>query len=94
MALTKKEVQFSWTPSHKKLFNIIKQAISSTATLRYIDIDKPVTLQVDASKIGLGVAFLQDGAPVAYASKTLIETECQYANIEHEAYAILVFGCE
>ena len=92
-ALTKKDLQFQWTPSHEKQFNIIKQAISSTAILRYLNVDKPVTLQVDASTIGLGAAFLQDDAPVAYASKALTDTECWWANIEHEVYA-LVFGCE
>ena len=89
-----KDVQFNWTPSHVKQFNIIKQVISSTATLRvrYFDINKPVTLQVDASRIGLGVAFLQDDTPVAYARKALTDTEHWWANIEHEAYA-LAFGC-
>ena len=91
--MIKKDVQFNWTPSHEKQFNIFKQAISSTVTLRYFDINKPVTLQVDASKIGLGLAILQDDAPVAYASKALTDTECVSANIEYEAYA-LVFGCE
>ena len=62
----KKDVQVNWTPSHEKQFNIIKQAISSTAILRYFHVNKPVSLQVDASKIGLEVAILQDDAPVAY----------------------------
>ena len=80
---------FNWTPSHEKQFNIIKQAISSTATLRYFDVDKPVILQVDASKMGLGAAILQDDAPVAYASKAQADPECQCANIKHEAYALV-----
>ena len=83
----------NWTPSHKKQLNIIKQAISSTATLRSLDVVKPITIQVDASKIQFGVAVLSDDAPVAYASKALTDTEYQWANIECEAYA-LVFGCE
>ena len=37
--------------------------------------------------------ILQDGEPVAFASKALTETEHQWANIECEAYAV-VFGCE
>ena len=88
-----KNVQFNWTASYEKQFNIIKQAIPSTATLRYIGINKPVTLQVDALKIRLGVAILQDDSLVAYASKSLTGTEHWWANIEHKAYA-LVFGCE
>ena len=88
----KKVIQFNWTASHEKQFNIIKQAISSTTTLRYFDVNKPVTLQVDESKIGLGTAIHQDDVPLAYASKALTDTEHQWASIECEAYA-LVFGC-
>ena len=69
-------MQFNWTPSDEKQFNIIKQAISSTTTVRYFDINKPVSLQVDASEIGLEVAILQDNAQVVYASKALTDTEC------------------
>ena len=43
-ALTEKDVQFNWTPSCVKQFNIIRQAISSTAILGYFHIDKPVTI--------------------------------------------------
>ena len=92
-ALTKKDVQFKWTPSHKRQFNIIKNSISSTTTLCYFDTNKPVVLQVDASKIGLGATILQDDQPVASASKALTDTERHWANIEREAYALLS-GCE
>ena len=54
---------------------------------------KPVTLQVDASMIGLGAAILQEDEPVPFASKALTNTEQCWANIKCEAYA-LVFGCE
>ena len=42
------------------------------------DVDKETTLQTDASKSGLGAVLLQDGHPVAYASKALSETEQNY----------------
>uniref|UniRef100_A0A8C6KCM5 Gypsy retrotransposon integrase-like protein 1 n=1 Tax=Nothobranchius furzeri TaxID=105023 RepID=A0A8C6KCM5_NOTFU len=50
-------------------------------------------LQVDASKYGLGAVLMQDGHPVAYASKTLTPTEINYAQIEKELFAVL-FGCK
>ena len=50
-------------------------------------------IHVDASLQGLGVALVQDGKPVAFASKALTPTEQQYANIEWELLAI-VFGVE
>ena len=52
-----------------------------------------MTIQVDASQVGLGAALLQNGKPVAFASKALTKTECRYVNIEREMLAA-VFGVE
>ena len=41
-------------------------------------------IQVDASGTGLGAALLQGGAPIAFASKSLSDTESRYSNIERE----------
>ena len=41
-------------------------------------------VHVDASLHGLGGALVQDGKPVAYASKALTPTEQHYANIKRE----------
>ena len=76
-----------------KAFGQIKQAVSETTTLSYFDVRKPVVLQVDASMKALGAALLQDGKPVAFASKALTSTESRYANIERELLAV-VYGCE
>ena len=48
-AFTKKDAQFEWSPSHKWCFNIIKNSISKTAMLQYVNTNTPVALQVDAS---------------------------------------------
>ena len=50
-------------------------------------------VQVDASQPGLGAVIMQNGQPIAYASKALTTTQQAYALIEKEALA-LVFGCE
>ena len=39
-------------------------------------------LQCDASLKGLGACILQDGKPIAFASKSLMDTETRYVNIE------------
>ena len=52
-----------------------------------------MTIQVDASQVGLGAALLQNGKPIAFASKALAKTKCRYANIEREILAA-VFGAE
>ena len=62
-------------------------------TLYYFDIHKPVTIQVNASGKGLRAALLQEGCPVAFASKALTPTEQWYANLECELLAC-VFGAE
>ena len=48
---------------------------------------------MDASQRGLGACLLQDGQPIAYASKSLTDIETRYANIERELLAI-VFTCQ
>ena len=91
--LTKKESVFVWGPEHQKAFDSVKETIATAATLAYFDSSKPVIIQTDASKRGIGATLLQDGRPVAYASKSLTETESNYCNIEREMLAI-VFGLE
>ena len=47
---------------------------------------------MDASSKGLGAVLLQDGHPIAYASRALSTTQQRYAQIEKEMLAV-VFGC-
>ncbi|XP_048252566.1 uncharacterized protein K02A2.6-like [Haliotis rufescens] len=93
--LLPKDVEFVWDHPQSTAFQRIKDIITQTPgqVLAYYDPDKDLTLQVDASKYGLGAALLQDGKPVTYASKSLTTTEVNYAQIEKEMFAIL-FGCK
>ncbi|XP_071476746.1 uncharacterized protein [Diadema antillarum] len=91
-AFTRKDSEWQWTPSHQKSFEHMKSLVSSMCTLAYFDPSKHTTIQVDASTRGLGAALLQEGKPVAFASKALTETESRYGNIEGEMLAV-VFGC-
>ena len=79
----------------KANFQKIKDLIAKSATkpLWYYDQRKPVTVQADASQRGLGTCLLQEGEPIAYASKSLTDTETRYANIERKLLAI-VFACQ
>ena len=45
--------------------------VCKDTTLQHFDIQKPVTVQVDVSKKGLGATLLQEGHPVTFASKAL-----------------------
>ena len=73
--LLKKDSEFMWNTTYQEAFNQIKQLVCKDTTLQYFNVQKPVTVQVDASKKGLGATLLQDGRPVAFASKALTPTE-------------------
>ena len=90
-AMLKQEVVLAWDEMANTSFQKIKDLIAKSATkpLRYYDRSKPVTVQADASQRGLGVCLLQDGQPIACASKSLTDSETRYANIERELLAIV-----
>lgn len=90
--LTHKDTEWTWHEQQQKAFEDLKKRMSCPPVLLYYDVDKPVTLTCDASQYGLGAACLQEGKPVAYASRTLTETETRYAQIEKELLAV-VFAC-
>ena len=50
-------------------------------------------IQCDASEKGLGTALLQEGRPLCFASRALMDTDAQYAQIEKEMLAF-VFSVE
>ncbi|KAL0153249.1 hypothetical protein M9458_051424, partial [Cirrhinus mrigala] len=90
--LTRKNTEWCWFKQHQDAFDDLKHKICSPPTLKYYYVQKPVTLICDASQFGLGAACLQEGAPVAYASRTQTQTEVHYAQIEKELLAV-VFAC-
>ena len=91
--LMNQDVDFQWNASHQEAFTKIQDVIATQTTPVYFDRNKETTIQVDASSRGLGAVLLQENKPVAFASKSLTETECCYANIERELLAV-VYGCE
>ena len=67
--------------------------MASEQVLALYDPEKETTVSSDASSFGLGVVLMQkqpfgDMRPVAYASRSLTETERRYTQIDKEALAI------
>lgn len=91
--LLKKDTVWEWTPSHDEAVKIINTAITESPTLSHFDTGKGVTITCDASQYGLGAALLQEGNIIAYTSRTLTESERNYAQIEKEALSV-VYACE
>ena len=61
--------------------------------LKFYDVTKEVTIECDASLTGLGASLLQEGQPVAFASRALTATVVRYAQIEKELLSV-VFACK
>ena len=91
--LLKESAYWCWEEEHEKCFIALKKEISDQSMLHYFDTSKDTVLEADASIKGLGSALIQDGKPIAFASKALTETQTRYSNIEREMLAI-VAGCE
>ena len=74
-----------------------RHTLTTAPVLTFFDPSKKIKVSTDASKDGIGGVLLQaEGEhwkPVAYASRTMTETECRYAQIEKECLG-LVFGLE
>ena len=88
--VVKKNIHFVREAKQEQSCRKMKELISATPGLKYFDIDAEVTLQCDASERGLGACILQQGQPVAFASRSLTETEVNYAQIEKELLAIVL----
>ena len=94
--MLKQDLVFHWDQMANSSFQKIKDLMTKTVAqpLRYYDRTKPVVVQADVSgQRGLGTCLLQEGKPIAFASKSLTDTETRYANIERELLAI-VFTCQ
>ena len=91
--LTISRAKFTWARQHDEAFATIQQLVIQHPVLKFYNEEEEATIQTDASDKGLGAVLLQNGQPVAFASRTLSKTEQRYATIEKECLAI-VFGCE
>ena len=92
--LLKDDAEFAWEESVEgECFKPVKAVIGSAPVLKYFDPSVEAVLQCDASQHGLGACLMQNGQPVAYASRSLTETDCNYVQMEKELLAI-VFGVE
>lgn len=91
--LTHDNVKWQWTDAHQNEIEKLKQILSTDPVLKIYDPKTPLVIQTDASKDGIGCVLLQDGRPVAFASRSLNKTEKRYAQIEKELLAVVV-ACE
>lgn len=89
----KKNHKVIHSPEFLDAFEKCKQLLTNDPILQYPDFDKEFVLTTDASDVALGAVLSQgkvgSDKPVAYASRTLSETEARYSTIEKELLAIV-----
>ena len=86
--LTKRNMPWNWSTAEQKAFDVIKSKLTSAPVLTFYDTNKALTLENDASDYGIGSVLKQEGRPIAFASRTLTDTERNYAQIEKEMLAV------
>ena len=84
-ALTHQPTGYKPGKVHLENFQWLKMEISNMKALPYFNANAEITLQMDASKKGLGACLIQNGKVVCYASRALTKTEQNYQNLEPEA---------
>ena len=91
--LTHKNVVWNWDANCDKAFQELKDLLITAPVLSFYDEKKELVIHTDASAGGLGAVMMQDGRPIAYASRALSDTETRYSVIEKEMLGI-VFALE
>lgn len=95
--ITRLNEDFVWSAEQENAYSEIQKLVASTPTVAIFDESCPTFVSTDASDVGLGAVLsqLQNGVEkvVAYASRTLSDTERRYSTGEKEALAC-VWACE
>ena len=84
---------FKWEEEHSKVFEFMKGQLAAVPTLRIFNPKLPTHVHTDASNVGIGATLVQVydkvvECPVQYFSRTLRESEKNYATIKKELIAV------
>ncbi|PFX22695.1 Retrovirus-related Pol polyprotein [Stylophora pistillata] len=94
--LLQKDVKWLWGAAEQASFLAVKEILLQDRVLMRYDPDSPLVLATDSSSYGLGAVLSHRTAegverPIAYATRSLCETEKKFSQIEKEALT-LVWG--
>ena len=82
--LTKRDVFVHWDALQAEAFQRLKDLCCTEPVQAFYDVKKETTIQCDVSAV-----LLQEGRPIAYASRKLRVSELNWAPIEKEMLAIV-----
>ena len=88
--LLRKGQIWDWSPTCQQAFVKLKAAVTSEPVLSLPDFEKPYEVYSDASDVALGGVLMQDGHPIAFASRKLSEYERTRATVQEKELAAVV----
>nr|VZI48326.1 unnamed protein product [Spirometra erinaceieuropaei] len=94
--LLEKNCGWHWSQVEQIVFEQAKAALTSSSVLVHYEPEKPIILKCDASPYGVGAVLMHrmpsgSEMPIAFASRTMSQTETNYSQLDKEALAIM-FG--
>lgn len=91
--MSKKGAKIEHNKEFIECFELCKDLLTNEPILQYPNLDKPFNLTCDASNVALGAVLSQgpigQDLPIAYASRTLNESEQKYSTIEKECLCLV-----
>ena len=93
-----KAPKFIWTDAAQRAFEDLKEAVTNTPPLAFLDYAKEIFIRCDSSQFGAGAVLFQfdnEGRehPVAYASRKYTLAERNYNTFQQEA-SVIVWSLE
>ena len=90
--LTKKDIEFKWTPECENCFPILKEFLQQAPIVKYPDPQASYTLYTDTSKYAYAGVLTQHSNgtdhPITYMSGLFHGSQLNWATLTKEAYAI------
>ena len=88
--LLRNDIEFRWSHEQEKALHEIKSMLTKDGgrVLRFFNLQKPVTISLDAFPNRSREVLLQGERPVAYASRSLTDAESRYSQIEKELLVV------
>jgi hypothetical protein len=87
--LLKKDRMWHWSNQCQVAFDKLKDTVASKPVLQLPNFELPFEVHTDASKKAIGGVLVQEGHPIAYASRKLKEAEQKYFAHEKEMLAVI-----
>lgn len=95
--LLKKDAEWNWGEAEQNAFDELKRMLARLPELAYPNPNLAYDLHCDASSYAMGAVLVQQGRPVAFASRTLLPAQLNYSVTEKEclcvAWALKHFHC-